>query len=114
MKILLATMMLLICTFAAAAETQDRDVLAAFDGAKGKFYAAYGRALRENPKLAGKVVFDLDIARSGDVTACRVQSSTMRAPDFERQLCDRITQLKLPPRGAPSTETKTLEFFSTL
>jgi hypothetical protein len=81
---------------------------------EGRVYSIYTRALRDNPRLAGKIVFDIDIAMSGEVTGCRVQSSSVRAPDFERKLCEPIRLMKFAPRAAAFTATKTLEFFSTL
>src|SRR5689334_4126757 len=114
MKIFLALLMLVTSGFAAAADTQDPDVLQVFDRNKGAIYAIYGRALRDNPRLAGKVVFDIDIARSGDVTACRVQSSRLGAPDVEQKLCNRISLMKFAPRDSVITATKTLEFVSAM
>jgi hypothetical protein len=114
MKTLLALLVALTSTFAAAADTQDPDVLKVFDRNKGTMYAIYSRALRDNPKLAGKVVFDFDIAMSGDVTACRIQSSRLGAPDVERKLCARISLMKFSPRDSALTATKTVEFISSM
>jgi len=58
MKILFCLVLILAGARAAAADTQDPDVLAVFDRSKGKIYALYGRELRDNPRLAGKIVFD--------------------------------------------------------
>ena len=72
------------------------------DRKKGSLYALYLRALRDRPKLAGKVVFEFDINAAGTPTACRVKSSELKAPDFERQLCERIATFRFPPQ-APAT-----------
>ena len=82
-----------------------------FDRNKGGLYALYARAQRDNPGLAGKVVFDIDIGKTGDVTACRVKSSTMGNTDLPKQLCDRISLIKFKPQAAPTTITKPVDFF---
>ncbi|HUQ11901.1 MAG TPA: AgmX/PglI C-terminal domain-containing protein [Steroidobacteraceae bacterium] len=114
MKALLALALILSGTCVTAADTQDPDVNRVFDRNKGAIYAIYTRALRDNPRLAGKVIFDFDIATSGDVTACRVQSSKLDAPDVERKICARIALMKFSPRDATFTATKTVEFVSAL
>ncbi len=43
-----------------------------FDRNKGALYALYTRALRERPELQGKLVLEIIVAPSGEVTACRV------------------------------------------
>lgn len=61
-----------------------------FDKNKAAIYALYNRALREDPTLQGKVVLKLTIAPSGQVTACEVVSSELRAKDLERKLVSRV------------------------
>jgi len=81
-----------------------------FDRNKGSMYALYVRALGDRPQLSGKVVFEFDIAATGGTTACRVKSSELKAPELERQLCERILQFRFPPQ-APVTITKPIDFF---
>jgi hypothetical protein len=88
----------------------DRDEMV-FDRNKGGIYAIYSRALRDNPHLSGKVVFWIDITAKGDVTGCRVHESTLRSPDFENRLCERIRQFKFASRNSAVTITKMIEFF---
>lgn len=61
-----------------------------FDKNKSAIYALYNRALREDPTLQGKVVLKLTIAPSGQVMACEVVSSELRAKDLERKLVSRV------------------------
>ncbi len=61
-----------------------------FDKNKAAIYALYNRALREDPTLQGKVILKLTIAPSGQVTACEVVSSELRAQDLERKLVARV------------------------
>lgn len=114
MKKILALILLSLSGLAAAADSQDREFNKVFDANKGKLYAAYSRALRDNPRLAGKTVFEIDIAKTGDVTACRVQYSNMGAPDLQKNFCDRLSQMKFRPRDAAMTATKTVEFFPSI
>jgi len=63
-----------------------------FERNKGAIYAIYNRALREDPTLQGKIVLDLKIAPSGEVTDCRIVSSELKATDLERKLLARVKQ----------------------
>ena len=114
MKRLFALLLIAASAYAGAADTEDADVSAVFDRNKGSVYSVYSRALRDNPKLSGKVVFDFDIAKTGEVSDCRVQSSDMGSPEFARKLCDRVRQMKFAPRAAPFTATKTLRFHTAM
>jgi TonB family protein len=110
MRILLALLLLAIGA-QAAADTQDPDFNKVFDRHKGGIYALYARALKDNPHLQGKAVLHVEVASSGEVADCRVQSSTLGAPDLEQKICARIRQMKFSPRAAPLKATKTVEFF---
>jgi hypothetical protein len=94
-----------------AADTQDPEINRAFDRGKGRLYAEYAKALKVNPRLQGKIIFEIDIATTGDVSACRVQFSNLGDADLNRRLCDRMSQLKFKPRAAPITVSKTADFF---
>ena len=61
-----------------------------FDKNKAAIYALYNRALREDPSLQGKVILKLTIAPSGQVMACEVVSSELRATELERKLVSRV------------------------
>lgn len=63
-----------------------------FERNKGAIYAIYNRALREDPSLQGKVVLELKIAPSGEVTAIRIISSELKAAELESKLLARIRQ----------------------
>lgn len=98
-------------TLASAADSSRRDIEAVFDRNKGRLYAQYAQASRQQPGLKGRVVLQFDIARSGDVTDCRIQSSTLNAPALEGKLCDQVRGWKFPAREAPFTVTKPVDFF---
>ena len=73
-----------------------------FERNKAAIYNIYNRALRENPSLEGKVVLELKIAPSGEVTGCRIVSSELHAEDVENKLLARIRQFDF---GAKDVET---------
>jgi len=65
-----------------------------FERNKGAIYSIYNRALREDPTLQGKVVLELTIAPSGQITNLRLISSELRAQELEQKLLARIRQFE--------------------
>lgn len=110
MKSLLA-LLVLITSAVATAQSGREEIEIVFDRNKGKLYAEYVQALRQHPGLAGKVELDIDIARTGAVTDCRVRSRTLPDADLPKRLCERIREIKFPPRAEPTTVPKTIDFF---
>lgn len=83
-----------------------------FDRNKSAIYAIYSRALRDDPALQGKVVLEVTIAPSGDVTGCRIVSSELGDAELERKLVARVRMFKFEAKDvAPMTTTKPIEFF---
>ena len=83
-----------------------------FDKNKAAIHAMYSRALRDNPALQGKVVLEVTIAPSGEVTQCRVISSELGDPELERKLVARVKLFRFESRDvATMTTTKPIEFF---
>ena len=83
-----------------------------FDKNKSAIYALYSRALRDNPALQGKVVLEVTIAPSGEVTGCRIISSEMGDAELERKLVARVKMFRFEDRDvATMTTTKPIEFF---
>jgi len=72
------------------------------DRSKGALYTLYHRALRANPALQGKVVLEITIAPSGEVTKCKVVSAELDDPDLISKLSARIRLLNF---GAKDVET---------
>jgi periplasmic protein TonB len=96
---------------AKAARTRE-EIELVFDKNKSAIYALYSRALRENPALAGKVVLEVTIAPSGQVTDCRVISSELGDPELERKLVARVKMFQFEERDvAVMTTTKPIDFF---
>ncbi len=88
------------------------EIALVFTKNKGAIDAMYARALRDNPALQGKVVLELTIAPSGDITAARVVSSELNDKEFEGKLLARIRLFKFEAKDvAALTATKPIDFF---
>jgi periplasmic protein TonB len=88
------------------------EIALVFTKNKGAIDAMYARALRDNPALQGKVVLEITIAPSGDITAARIVSSELSDPEFEAKLLARIRLFKFDAKDvATLTATKPIDFF---
>jgi periplasmic protein TonB len=88
------------------------EIALVFTKNKGAIDAMYARALRDNPALQGKVVLELTIAPSGDITAARIISSELNDKEFESKLLARIRLFKFDAKDvATLTATKPIDFF---
>ncbi|MGD0502005.1 MAG: AgmX/PglI C-terminal domain-containing protein [Steroidobacteraceae bacterium] len=88
------------------------EIALVFTRNKGSIDAMYARALRDNPALQGKVVIELTISPSGDITAAKVVSSDLNDPEFEAKLLARIRLFKFDAKDvATLTATKPIDFF---
>jgi periplasmic protein TonB len=83
-----------------------------FDRNKGALYALYGRALRDAPELAGKLVLEFTIAPTGEITMCRVVSSELNDPELERKIVARVRLIRFKAADVePLTVSKPIDFF---
>ena len=88
------------------------EIALVFTKNKGAIDALYARALRDNPALQGKVVIEMTISPTGDITAARIISSELNDPEFESKLLARIRLFKFDARDvAALTATKPIDFF---
>jgi len=88
------------------------EIALVFTKNKGAIDAMYARALRDNPALQGKVVVELTITPSGDITGARIISSELNDPEFENKLLARIRLFKFEAKDvATLTATKPIDFF---
>jgi len=93
------------------ASRSEEEIALVFDRNKSAIYALYGRALREQPDLQGKLVLQFTIAPSGEVTECRVLSSELHDPDLERKIVALVELFRFEAKDvAPITTTKPIEF----
>jgi TonB family protein len=89
----------------------EEEIALVFDRNKGAIYALYGRALRDQPDLQGKVVLEFTISAPGEVTDCRVASSELKDPELESKICARVKLFRFEARDVASiTTTKPIEF----
>src|SRR3984957_16058083 len=92
----------------------EEEIALVFDSNKGAIYALYGRALRDQPDLRGKLVLEFTISPSGEVTDCHVVSSELQNPDFERKIVARVRLFHFEPKDvAAMTTAKPIEFVPT-
>jgi periplasmic protein TonB len=88
------------------------EIALVFTKNKGAIDAMYARALRDNPALQGKVVIELSIAPSGEITSARVVSSELNDKEFESKLIARIKLFRFDAKDvAALTATKPIDFF---
>jgi periplasmic protein TonB len=88
------------------------EIALVFTRNKGAIDAMYARALRDNPALQGKVVLEITIAPSGDITSARIVSSDLNDPEFESKLLARVRLFKFDAKDvATLTATKPIDFF---
>ncbi len=88
------------------------EIALVFTKNKGAIDAMYARALRDNPALQGKVVIELTIAPSGEITAAHIVSSELHDPEFESKLVARIRLFRFEAKDvAALTATKPIDFF---
>jgi TonB family protein len=90
----------------------ETEIALVFTKNKGAIDAMYARALRDNPALQGKVVLEITISPSGDITAARIVSSDLNDPEFEAKLLARVRLFKFDAKDvATLTATKPIDFF---
>src|SRR5713226_267977 len=88
------------------------EIALVFTKNKGAIDAMYARALRDSPALQGKVVLEITIAPSGDITAARIVSSELSDKEFESKLLARIRLFRFEAKDvATLTATKPIDFF---
>ena len=103
---------ILLTCLATAAGAESREwVELTFDKYKGKLYAAYTEELKVNPGFKGKVVMEIGVGTNGKVTSCSLVKIQMPNPRFVDTLCARVREMQFPPRPAPTTVTKPIDFY---
>lgn len=90
---------------------RQEEVAIVMDQNKGTLYNIYNRARRANPGLKGKLVLELTIQPSGQVSNIVIKSSELNLPELEASLVSRIRQFDFGKReGGPFTLTVPVEF----
>ena len=78
-----------------------------FDKYKGALQNIYQRALRKDPTLQGKVVFELTINAAGKVVKCIIISSELGSKSLERRLVSRVKSFRFAAKDV-ATVTVTM------
>ena len=89
------------------ASRTDEEIQIVFDRNKSALYRLYNQELRQNPTLQGKIVLKLTIAPSGQVTMCKVVSSTLKSPALERKIELRVRLFNF---GAKKVDAVTISY----
>jgi TonB family protein len=83
-----------------------------FDRNKGALYNIYGKVLRENPELQGKVVLEFTILPSGEITNVRIVSSELKDPELEKKIVARVRLFRFAAADVEAlTVSKPIDFF---
>lgn len=61
---------------------------------KARLYARYNRSLRKDPFLQGKVLFEIEIQPSGQISSVTIKSSELNNAKLERQLLVILRSIK--------------------
>ena len=77
-----------------------------FQKNKGSIFSLYSRALRSDPTLQGKVVLELTIAPSGQVTKVRIISSEINNPQLLEQLKNRVKLFRFQTKNVDTLIVK--------
>lgn len=80
------------------------EVQQVFERNRNAFAAIYKRAANDSQATpqGGQIIVSLEIAPSGEVTNCKLVSSSFNSPDFERKIIQRVLFLRFHARETPS------------
>lgn len=89
----------------------EEDIYYVIDQNKGKLHAVYRQARRVNPGLKGKIVFDITILASGQVSTVVIRSSELDDAALQERLISRLKSFDFGVReGGEMTVTYPIEF----
>lgn len=81
----------------------DESIRQVMDSNKGAIFAIYNRALRKDPLLEGKLVFEMVITASGEVAELKLLSSELVDAELTRKILSRIRLIKFDPQEVVAT-----------
>lgn len=80
----------------------DEEIQIVFDRYKAALYRIYNRELRTDPTLRGKMILRLTIEPGGEVSACKVESTTLASPVLSTEIVERVKKFNFGPKdGVP-------------
>ncbi len=68
----------------------DEEIQIVFDRYKATLYRIYNRELRSDPTLRGKMILRITIEPNGEVSACRIESTTMASATLSTEIVERV------------------------
>lgn len=77
------------------------------EGAKSRIFAEYNVARRENPDLEGRVIFEIVIEPSGNISKLRLITSELGVAQLEQRIMDRVRSLNF---GAEEVRTARIQY----
>lgn len=81
----------------------DEEIQIVFDRYKATLYRIYNRELRKNPILKGKMMLRITIRPNGSVSACKLESTDMDAPNLVKQVVARVKRFNFgAKKGVPT------------
>lgn len=85
------------------------------DQNKGALFTLYQRALRTDPSLQGKMVLEITIAPSGEITQCKVVSSELKDEDLIRKVVARVKLFQFGAKAVdPTVFTWPIDFLPSM
>jgi outer membrane biosynthesis protein TonB len=81
----------------------DESIRQVMDRNKGAIFAIYNRALRQDPLLEGKLVFEMVIEASGEVVQIKLLSSELVDDELTRKILSRIRMIRFEAQDVIST-----------
>jgi protein TonB len=88
---------------AALGGRSDESIRRTMDRNKGAIFAIYNRALRRDPSLSGKLVFEMEIEASGAIASLRLISSELADSALTDKLLARIRMIRFEVESVIST-----------
>ena len=81
----------------------DESIRRIMDRNKGAIFAIYNRALRRDPTLQGKLVFEMAISPDGSISALELISSELTDDDLTQKILARIRMIRFEPENVIAT-----------
>lgn len=80
----------------------DEEIQIVFDRYKAALYRIYNRELRTDPTLRGKMILRITIEPSGEVSACKIESTTLASPVLSTEIVERVKKFNFGAKdGVP-------------
>jgi hypothetical protein len=76
----------------------DEEIQIVFDRYKAALYRIYNRELRNDPTLKGKMVLRITIEPSGEVSACRIESTDLASGVLKTEVVERVKRFNFGPK----------------